>query len=225
MKQLLFFIFLIGVGFKSFGQIEFNPKFKAIPPKNTNFKPKKVTAPITPEKPNIVAPSVFTNTNILNTKPKVNNSFQIGVPDNFSMIPKKEFVNPGDLIVQKLNKKPDNEDQIVYRKNQDLGDFKTTSLTAKVMYRDYGQIDGDAIRVLLNDKVIVTEVVMTGEFQGFEITLEKGFNKIDFLALNQGTVGPNTAEFKVFNDKGALISASQWNLGTGFKATIILVKE
>lgn len=205
--------------------MEFGSKFKAIPPKNIDFKPKKITAPII-EKPNIVAPSVFTNTNILNTKPKPNNSFQIGVPDSkFSMITKKEFINPGDLIVEKLNKKPDNEDQIVYRKNQDLGNFKTASLTAKVMYRDYGQVDGDAISVLLNDKVIVTEVYMTGDFQGFEITLDKGFNKIDFLALNQGTVGPNTAEFKVYNDKGALISASQWNLGTGFKATIILVKE
>ena len=204
--------------------MELNTKFKAIPPKNSDFKPKKVTA-VTPEKPDIVAPSVFTNTNILNTKPKVNNSFPIGTPDNFSMIKKKEFVNPGDLIVEKLNKKPDNEDQIVFRRNQNLGDFKTNSLTAKVMYRDYGQIDGDAISVLLNDNIIVREVYMTGEFQGFEITLEKGFNKIDFLALNQGTLGPNTAEFKVYNDKGALISSSQWNLGTGFKATIILVKE
>ena len=224
MKQLLFFILLIGISSKSFCQMELNTKFKAIPPKNSDFKPKKVTA-VTPEKPDIVAPSVFTNTNILNTKPKVNNSFPIGTPDNFSMIKKKEFVNPGDLIVEKLNKKPDNEDQIVFRRNQNLGDFKTNSLTAKVMYRDYGQIDGDAISVLLNDNIIVREVYMTGEFQGFEITLEKGFNKIDFLALNQGTLGPNTAEFKVYNDQGALISSSQWNLGTGFKATIILVKE
>jgi len=73
--------------------------------------------------------------------------------------------------------------------------------------------------------VIIPQVNMTGIFQGFDITLEKGFNKIDFQALNQGTSGPNTAEFKVYDDKGALISASQWNLGTGFKATIILVKE
>lgn len=224
MKQILFFIIIIGIASKSFGQSEFSTKFKAIPPLNTNFKSKKVVAPA-PESPNIIAPNVFTNTNILNTKPKVNNSFQIGVSNNFSMLPKNDFVNPGDLIAEKLNKKPDNEEGIVYRKNQNLGDFKTNSLTAKVMYRDYGQIDGDAIRVYLNDKVIVPEVVMTGEFQGFEITLEKGFNKIDFEALNQGTVGPNTAEFKVYNDKGTLISASQWNLGTGFKATIILVKE
>jgi hypothetical protein len=35
----------------------------------------------------------------------------------------------------------------------------------------------------------------------------KRFNKIDFEALNQGSSGPNTAEFKVYDDKGSLISA------------------
>ena len=43
--------------------------------------------------------------------------------------------------------------------------------------------------------------------------------------LNQGYSGPNTAEFKIYDDKGELISANQWNLATGFKATIIIVKE
>jgi hypothetical protein len=68
-------------------------------------------------------------------------------------------------------------------------------------------------------------VNLDSDYKGFDIVLEKGFNKIDFEALNQGTSGPNTAQFQVFDDKGALISSSQWNLGTGFKATIILVKE
>ncbi len=224
MKRILFIIILVGITSKSFSQIESNTKFKAIPPLNTSVKPKK-EIPKIPEKPSIPVPNVFANINILNTKPKPNNSFQMGKTNPFSMIQKNDFVNPGDLIARKLNKKPDNEDQIVYRRNQNLGDFKTNSVTAKVKYRDYGEVDGDAISVLLNDKVIVSEIFMASEFQEFEITLEKGFNKIDFLALNQGRVGPNTAEFEVFDDKGVLISASQWNLATGFRATIILVKE
>jgi hypothetical protein len=68
-------------------------------------------------------------------------------------------------------------------------------------------------------------VNLDSNFQGFEIVLEKGFNKIDFEALNQGSSGPNTAEFQIYDDNGGLISASQWNLGTGFKATIIVTKE
>ena len=76
--------------------MEFNNKFKAIPPKNTDFKPKKVTAP-TIEKPDIVAPSVFANNNILNTKPKANNSFQIGVPDNFLQFIKNREIKNTDF--------------------------------------------------------------------------------------------------------------------------------
>jgi hypothetical protein len=79
--------------------------------------------------------------------------------------------------------------------------------------------------VYLNGKIIETEVVLNGDFKGFDIKLENGLNRIDFEALNEGSASPNTAEFQVYDDKGVVVSASQWNLGTGFKATIILVKE
>jgi hypothetical protein len=62
-------------------------------------------------------------------------------------------------------------------------------------------------------------------FQEIEITLKSGFNKIEFEAINQGTSGPNTAEFQVYDDKGVQVSSNQWNLATGFKASIIVVKE
>ena len=87
------------------------------------------------------------------------------------------------------------------------------------------EIDGDEIRVLVNDKEVVSRVFLEGSFKVLELGLEKGFNKIDFEALNQGYSGPNTAEFQVYDDKGQLVSANQWNLATGFKATIIIVKE
>jgi hypothetical protein len=229
MIRILFFILILGVATKSFGQSEFNTKFKTIPPLNTKVKPKNdIPPPANLPKldlPKIVAPNVLKETNIFGTKAKANNSFQMGLKSGFTMTPSNKFVNPGDQVADRLNKKPDNEDQIVYRRNQNLGDFKTKSLTAKVTYRDYGEVDGDEIRVLLNDKTIETGIMLDSNFKGFEITLVDGFNKIDFEALNQGRLGPNTAEFQVYDDKGNLISASQWNLGTGFKATIIITKE
>jgi hypothetical protein len=227
MKQFLLFIFIIGLATNSYGQMEFNSKFKAIPPANVKPKPKKETLPPPAiDLPKIVAPNPLKETNIFGTKPKPNNSFEIGTPENhFSMTPTNKFVNPGDLVKDRLNKKADNEDQIVFRRNQDLGSFKTKSLTAKLSYRDYGEVDGDEIRVLINDRTIETGIYLDSDFKGFEITLVDGFNKIDFEALNQGKLGPNTAEFRIYDDKGELISASQWNLGTGFKATIIITKE
>ena len=35
----------------------------------------------------------------------------------------------------------------------------------------------------------------------------------------------NTAEFRVYDDNKKLVSNNQWNLVTGFKASIIVTKE
>ncbi len=142
-----------------------------------------------------------------------------------SMLPSNEFINPGDEVKDRLNKRTDRQTDAIYRHNQDLGTYKTTANTAQVMYRDAQYVDGDLVRIYLNGEVIKSQVYLDSNFQGFEITLKKGFNKIDFEALNQGDSGPNTAEFRVYDDKKNLISGSEWNLGTGFKASIIIVKE
>ena len=222
MKSILFLMITISMSLSGYAQNEFSSKFKAIPPKNNAPKIKK-TIPPKVDIPPINTPNVFKNPEIFNPNPSL--SLPTTPANNFSMTPKNEFINPGDVYKDKWNKKEENKDGYVYRKNQNLGNFATGSVTAKVMYRDAAYVDGDQIRVYLNDKVIQYQVNLDNDFKGFEIVLEKGFNKIDFEALNQGSSGPNTAEFKVYDDKGALISASQWNLGTGFKATIILVKE
>ena len=222
MKRILFLMITISMSLSGYAQNEFSSKFKAIPLKNTAPKIKK---PIPPKAdvPPVKTPNVFKNPDVLSPKP--NYSAPITPANIFSMTPKNEFINPGDVYKDKWNKKEERTEGLVYRKNQDLGNFSTGSVTAKVMYRDAAYVDGDQIRVYLNDKVIQYQVNLQSNFQGFEIVLEKGFNKIEFEALNQGSSGPNTAEFKVYNDQGGLISGSQWNLGTGFKATIILVKE
>lgn len=213
---------LLGVTLSGYAQNEFSSKFKPIAPKNNAPKIKKATPP-TADIPPIKTPNVFKNPELLNPNPSP--SLSITPESTFSMTPKNEFMNPGDVYRDKLNKKEDKSEGLVYRKNQNLGNYSTSSLTAKVRYRDAAYVDGDKIRVYLNDKVIEYQVILDSNFQGFEIVLEKGFNKIDFEALNQGSSGPNTAEFQIYDDNGGLISASQWNLGTGFKATIVVTKE
>jgi hypothetical protein len=201
MKRILFLIIVIGMSLNGYAQNEFSSKFKAIPPKNIKPNIKKVIPPKA-DLPIIAAPKVIK---------------KLDVPLD---VPKDNFVNP-----EKITKKAENLEVVTYKKNQNLGTFKTGSLTAKVRYRDAAYVDGDKIRVYLNDKVIAYEVVLDGDFKGFEIKLEKGINKIDFEALNEGFAPPNTAEFEVYDDKGKIISASQWNLGIDFKATLILMKE
>lgn len=138
---------------------------------------------------------------------------------------KPKFANPGKAVENRLNKHGDGEMYKVLRQNQYLGDFRTKSSSVKVAYRDHEYVDGDQIRVWINDKVLKELIYLDGSFQGFDLPLQLGFNKIDFEALNQGTSGPNTAEFQVYDDQGKLISSNRWDLATGFKATIIVVKE
>ncbi|WP_268845883.1 hypothetical protein [Flavobacterium aestivum] len=210
----------------SYAQFESGKKFKAIPPSNTTPKPeKKTTPPPTDEFPVIIPPNVYKSPDIIKPAPDPVSSYPVRKPSEISMIPQNQFINPGDEIRDKLNRKTDRQEGIEYRRNQSLGTYKTQSLSAKVMYRDAQSVDGDLIRVYLNGKIIQTQVYLDSNFKGFEITLEKGFNKIDFEALNQGESGPNTAEFRVYDDQEKLVSASEWNLATGFKASIILVKE
>jgi hypothetical protein len=161
-------------------------------------------------------------------------------PENKEVIPPQETppdappvkeptvlkINPEELFNNSnLYKKEANIEGIFYRRNEYLGGFVTNSTISTVRYRDAAFVDGDKIRVYLNDKVIEPEVSLVGDFKGFKITLVKGMNKIDFEALNEGSASPNTAEFQVFDDEGKVIENSQWNVGKGYKATIILYKE
>ena len=197
MKRILFLI-MITLSVYGYSQDELNNKFKPIPAKDL-----KVNEKIPPKE----------------EAPKVNPPAVIEKPDPLKLAEATLFKNPD------LYKKDSNTEGIFYRRNQYLGGFKTQSFTATVRYRDAAFVDGDKIRVLLNDKVIQPEVIMDGEFNGFKIDLTDGINKIDFEALNEGSSSPNTAEFQVYDDKGTVIESSQWNVGTGYKATILLLKE
>ena len=83
----------------------------------------------------------------------------------------------------------------------------------------------DRVRITVNDSIVIYNLYLESSFSGFKLPLTTGFNKIDFIALNQGSSGPNTAELRVFDDSNSLISSNQWNLSTGAKATFIVVKK
>jgi hypothetical protein len=197
MKRILFLIIIMSTALQGYAQKELKDKYKPIPSKNSE---NKETLPPTETPPNPEMPPLKDET-ILK-------------------------INPDDLYKNNILYKPEaNVEGIFYRRNEYLGSYVTNTSNATVRYRDAAFVDGDKIRVYLNDKVIETEVNLDSEFQGFKIDLVKGINKIDFEALNEGSASPNTAEFQVFDDKGKVIKSSQWNVGTGYKATIILYKE
>ncbi|MFL9843434.1 hypothetical protein [Flavobacterium rhizosphaerae] len=153
--------------------------------------------------------------------------FRVGEKKSeFSMYDDSDkFVNRTEEYADRTKVSPKGESNEAYRGNQFFGEVRTDAKYVQVMARDFEYVDGDRIKVLVNGRIVVPEIILDSSFKGVQITLDEGFNKIDFEALNQGTSGPNTAEFRVFDDKENVISSNQWNLATGFKATVIVVKE
>jgi len=188
----------------------------AVPRGNTAIKPSNTT--LSPDSPFKLKPE---------TKKEYNYPvFSIGEKKaDFSMYQKDEFVNRTSEYAKRTDVAPKGESNEAFKGNQFFGEVRTKSSFMQVMARDFGAIDGDRIKVLVNDRVVVAEIFLDSNFKGIQITLDPGFNKIDFEALNQGTSGPNTAEFRVYDDKEKLVSSNQWNLATGFRASVMVIKE
>ncbi|MEN8858252.1 MAG: hypothetical protein ABF260_09345 [Flavobacteriaceae bacterium] len=109
--------------------------------------------------------------------------------------------------------------------DQDLGSFRTQSKSVRIICRDFQYPDGDRVTIMINDIPVIRNITLKRAYQAFDLPLQVGLNKIAFIALNQGTSGPNTAGFKVFDDSGNVISSNEWNLATGAKATILIAKD
>lgn len=146
--------------------------------------------------------------------------------EEFSMIDNNHLMDPGQIFEERYKKKAMEQGLIPQSmKDQFLGEYRNNGSFVNIICRDHGYFDGDYVQVLVNDQIVIPRLLLTNSYKGFNIELSEGMNKIDFLALNQGESGPNTAELQVFDDNEVLISAKAWNLLTGVKATIMVVKE
>ncbi|PHS63991.1 MAG: hypothetical protein COB12_09030 [Flavobacterium sp.] len=112
-----------------------------------------------------------------------------------------------------------------FGKDQFLGEIRTGTNNVTIMYRDHEYVDGDRVRIFVNGDIVKSSVYLSAGFNGFTFPLQSGFNKVVFQALNQGTSGPNTAQLVIYDDEGNTLSSNQWNLLTGRKAMVTIIKE
>lgn len=173
----------------------------------------------------------------LNTSNKVNGLTvykrpNLNTEEGFSMFDKKKYANPAELYKNNLDKQlqmPESEavnpNAVGSLVDQYFGDFETKSGVVNIIYRDYQAFDGDRVIIYLNDDIIKSNVLLTTSFKGLSLVLQPGLNKIEFQALNTGTSGPNTAEFRISDDDGNFITGNTWNLAKGVKGSIIIVKK
>ncbi len=109
--------------------------------------------------------------------------------------------------------------------DQYLGEIKNNGKFVGIVARDHEFVDGDRVKIYLNETVIDPNMLLTGVFKGVNVDLNKGFNRIEFEALNEGSSSPNTAQIDVYNDQGELIYSNKWLLSRGAKASLIITKE
>ncbi|MCH4823088.1 hypothetical protein ML462_07855 [Gramella lutea] len=133
------------------------------------------------------------------------------------------LMTEADVIKKKWEK--DKEIREEYRSDQSLGNVVTKGRFVEVYCRDHQYIDGDKVKIFVNGQLVAASVTLHAGFQPILVNLQDGFNSIQFVALNQGSSGPNTAELRVLSEKGEQLAKKEWNLLTGATAELIVVKN
>ena len=164
------------------------------------------------------------------TNKKKNNFFNYNLDFDIS---KKENViditNSTDLVTptweikQKFNEGGQNKSK--FKADYYLGDIETKSEYIIIKCRDHEYVDGDRIKLMLNNSIIHPNISLTSTFYVIDIDLDDGYNNIDFIALNEGDSSPNTAQLVVLDENGVQLSNKKWLISTGYKAKLVVYKK
>ena len=114
-----------------------------------------------------------------------------------------ELVTPTWIIKQKFKEGSQNKS---IKADYYLGNLETQSKYIIIKCRDHEYVDGDRIRLMLNNSIIHPNISLSSVFYVIDIDLDEGYNNIDFIALNEGDSSPNTAQLLVLDENGVVLS-------------------
>jgi hypothetical protein len=217
MKAAYTFLFFILFSFKGISQFELPKKTISIAPVSN---PKGADSPTSSK--SISYPSIFDkkdklgeSVSLLKKKPE----------EEKSIFEKEEFASPAKVYTDKMNKQvTDGKIYDYYKKDYLLATYKCSTTIAKFALKDFGEPDGDVVRIWLNDEIVINAITLENGYREIQLNLRNGQNLLVIEALNEGMVSPNTAQFSIFNDKGEIIGNNLSGLLTNVKATIIINK-
>ncbi|MFY8065001.1 MAG: hypothetical protein ACOVNM_00780 [Flavobacterium sp.] len=217
MKVAYAFLFFILFSFKGFSQFELPKKTITIAPVSN---PKGADSPTSSK--SISYPSIFDkkdklgeSVSLLKKKPE----------EEKSIFEKEQFASPAKEYTDKMNKQvTDGKIYDYYKKDYLLATYKCSTTIAKFALKDFGEPDGDVVRIWLNDEIVINAITLENGYREIQLNLRNGQNLLVIEALNEGMVSPNTAQFSIFNDKGEIIGNNLSGLLTNVKATIIINK-
>ena len=227
-KGIVFVLFLIFAGFNALGQIDNRGGSFKIPA----AKDSTATPSIQTEKsaPDLETPRSQGGLK-LDASGKLVERPVLRAPESsdFYMLDREDFADSGKRYTDSMNEYQARLDKErrgnIPRENIDFGVFKGNSKQLIIKCRDFGAIDNDRVAILNNDRTVVPGIFLAGTFTQITMQLQEGFNKIAIKALNQGSLGANTAEFYIYDELGNLVYSNQWLLATGFEAQFVYVKE
>lgn len=163
---------------------------------------------------------------VIKEQPKINFKDSLGRKP-VKMVDDRKLVQAGAgmKIDPKVGPRTAKEGSKDHFPDQNLGEIKSNGKFVGVVARDHEFVDGDRVKIYLNETVVDPNMLLTGAFKGVNIDLNKGFNRITFEALNEGSSSPNTAQVDVYDDQGQLIYSNKWLLSGGSRASLIVTKE
>ena len=206
MRSIIFLFFLTCFSLSTTAQVEI--------PKTTNTGPIiKAEESNSTGFPILKREETETESRFLKDKPKA-----IDLREN-----PKGLKTQADALKERWTK--DKEVKEEYARDQNLGNVVTKGKFVEVYCRDHEYVDGDKVMIIVNGEVVAKSVSLNAGFHPVLVTLQDGFNSIEFVALNQGSSGPNTAELRVLSESGEQVAKKEWNLLTGARAQLIVVKN
>lgn len=218
MKPAFAFIFLILISFKGFSQFE-------TPKRTVNIAPvsdsKGSVAPTSSK--SITYPSIFdkkdkllSGVSLLKQKPE----------EAKSIFEEKEFTSQSKEKTDQMNNQLKSEGYTSVVENSDFffGEFKVFTEKLFIACRDNGAIDGDNVAIWLNGEKVTPFIGLDGAFRKYTFHLKEGLNVINIEALNTGELYPNTGQFTFFDGNEKLVTNQNWNLNSGYKAIIKILK-
>ena len=217
MRISFYIVFFLCIAAKGFSQFELPKKSMTIAPiKNSSGQLSPISSSA------MKYPSIFDkkdkllqNFSLLDKKPEAEKS----------IMDKEQFASPSKDYTASMNKKVSEGDLVdFYKKDYLLATYKCSTATARFAVRDYGEPDGDNIRIWLNDVLIIPSIYLDSAYKELKLNLREGQNILIIEAINEGFVSPNTAQFTIFNDKGDVIGNNVSGLLTRVKATILIDK-
>jgi hypothetical protein len=218
MKRAFAFIFLAFISFKGFSQFE-------TPKKAINI------APVSDPK-GTVAPSgskLITYPSIFDKKDKLLSGVSLlkkKEEETKSIFEEKEFSSPSKEKTDQMNKQLKTEGYTSVVENSDFyfGEFKIYTEKLFIACRDNGAIDGDNVAIWLNGDKVTPFIGLEGSFRKYTFHLKEGLNVIHIEALNTGDLFPNTGQFTFFDGNEKLVTNQNWNLNSGYKAIIKILR-